>query len=171
MNAKELNHALETGCPVVLKNASVGTVRYSYVSKIIKSRGSVPGTYRFSAEVTDFGKNSVTTCDPAELSFYNPADAVSESAVQERYGMFQNVYLSETEYAELVDRYGKTTAQSLIDNLSTKMRSKGYKFNDHYATILSWAIRDNVKEKTEKSYDLDDFFGAALQRSYDETPD
>ena len=170
MNAKELNHALATGCHVVLKKASIGTIRYAYVSEIIKRRGKEPGTYKFFATVVDHNQNSATTCDPAELSFYNPLDALDESADEKRYGIFQNVYLKDQEYGELVKRYGTATAQALIDNLSTKMRSKGYTFHDHYATILSWAIRDNVKEQGEKSYDLDDFFDAALQRSYDETP-
>ena len=170
MNAKELNHALATGCPVVLKNASIGTIRYAYVSEIIKRRGKEPGTYEFFATVVDHNKNSTTKCDPIELSFYNPTDAPDETNGEKRYGVFQNVYLLDQEYGELVNRYGTATTKALIDNLSAKMRSKGYKFNDHYATILSWAMRDNVKEQGDKSYDLDDFFDAALQRSYEETP-
>ena len=169
MNGKELNHALATSCPVVLKSKRHGTYRYAYVSAITKTKGK-DGNFVFSATVEDYSGKSSAQCDPAELYFYNPADMPSEDAPQ-IYGVFQNVYMSCEEHEKLVAQYGKKQAEDLIDNLSAKMRSKGYKFNDHYATILAWAIRDGVEPKKEKSYDLDDFFEAALARAEAETPD
>ena len=164
MNLKELNHALATGCPVVQANAKLGTVRYAYVSQIIKRRGSTPGSFVFSAQVTDHGRNSVTVCDPAELSFFDPTD-LPEEAQAEELGLFRNVRLTNGEHEALVARYGPRTAEELINNLSMKMRSKGYRFADHYATILSWAARDGIREVDEKSYDLEGFWQAAVHRA------
>lgn len=85
------------------------------------------------------------------------------------YGEFSNVYLTEEEYADLQERYGEE-ADKLINSLSTKIKAKGYQYDDHYAALLLWATQDGVKRITpsqsEKSYDLDEFFNAALQRSY-----
>ena len=50
-----------------------------------------------------------------------------------------------------------------------KLKSKGYKFDDHYSTILLWAQKDGKKPVTESgvsgSFDTDEFFEAALRRA------
>ncbi len=84
------------------------------------------------------------------------------------YGEFSNVYLTEDEWNALADKYGKSVAEGLVDNFSRKIKAKGYQYDDHYASILDWANKDGVKPRSEKSYDVDDFFYAALERSYAE---
>ena len=81
------------------------------------------------------------------------------------YGEFSNVFLSQEERAALADKYGESVSEGLINNLSIKIRAHRYAIKDHYATILDWANKDGVKLRSEKSYDLDDFFNAALSRS------
>ncbi|MBQ8836435.1 MAG: replisome organizer [Clostridia bacterium] len=83
-------------------------------------------------------------------------------------GEFGNVYLTEAERSALDGRYGASLAEALIDNLSRRIKSKGYRYEDHYATILDWAAKDGVKTSSEKSYDTDEFFQAAVQRSLEE---
>jgi len=63
------------------------------------------------------------------------------------YGEFKNVFLSEEEYGKLLDKFGSNLADK-IEELSTGIASKGYKYKDHYATILSWdrkKVRDGGK--------------------------
>jgi len=83
-------------------------------------------------------------------------------------GQFENVFMTEAQHQDLCQRYGKAKAQELIDQFSRKMKSKGYQFKDHYATILAWATEDRVRTMENSSFDTDDFFYAALARSYDD---
>lgn len=87
-----------------------------------------------------------------------------------RYGSFENVELTPADHERLVSMFGDTVAEGLIENLSKKLKSKGYKYEDHYATILIWAQKDNVKPLEEaaagSSFDTEAFFNAALARSY-----
>ena len=62
-----------------------------------------------------------------------------------------------------------SVAASVIDHFSRRIKAKGYQYEDHYATILDWANQDGVKPKENKSYDTEDFWQAALQRSYNES--
>lgn len=90
------------------------------------------------------------------------------------YGTFGNVYLTEDEQGDLKERFGDVGAGELIDKLSRKIKAKGYQYDDHYAAILLWAVQDGVKRRpdgtdtTEKSYEIKDFYEAALARSYAE---
>lgn len=87
------------------------------------------------------------------------------------YGQFKNVYLEDEEYAELVKRF--PMADEIIEQFSLKLKAKNYKYDSHYAAILCWQLEDESKTDANKSsigcsYDLDDFFNAALKRSYGE---
>ena len=52
--------------------------------------------------------------------------------------------MTKEEYEKLVDKFGKTIAESLIDKLNNGIGSKGYKYQSHYHTILNWAKRDGI---------------------------
>jgi hypothetical protein len=58
------------------------------------------------------------------------------------YGECENVKLTEDEYTKLIDK----GYSGLIDELSLYIASKGDKYKDHYATVLSWA-RKREKER------------------------
>ncbi len=60
------------------------------------------------------------------------------------FGYFKNVYLTDDEYKKLVERYGASDAYVLIDRLSSYISSRGAerKYKSHYATILSWVLKD-----------------------------
>ena len=87
-----------------------------------------------------------------------------------RYGSFENVELTRSDRDRLISMFGESIADGLIENLSKKLKSKGYKYEDHYATILIWAQKDGVKPLEEaaagSSFDTEAFFNAALARSY-----
>ena len=97
----------------------------------------------------------------------NAPPSPTPPAPKTAYGEFSNVYLTEAEREALAEKYGETVTVGLIDNFSRKIKAKGYQYENHYATILDWASKDGVKPKEDKSYDLDEFWEAALQRSYE----
>jgi DNA replication protein DnaD len=54
------------------------------------------------------------------------------------YGEFSNVKLTKEEYAKLVEKFGEASTKEKIENLSIYIASKGKKYANHYATILTW---------------------------------
>lgn len=56
-----------------------------------------------------------------------------------RYGEFQNVLLSNSQFEKLAEKLGKETRDGLIYELSCYLCNHPRKYKDHYATILSWA--------------------------------
>jgi hypothetical protein len=63
--------------------------------------------------------------------------------LQNSYGEFKNVFLTDEEHKKLVERFGEADAEKRIENLSQGMASKGYRYKSHYATILSWKRRED----------------------------
>ncbi len=53
----------------------------------------------------------------------------------------QHVFLTDGELTKLEERFGKAIAAEKIIELDEGIDSKGYKYNSHYSTILSWDRR------------------------------
>lgn len=65
------------------------------------------------------------------------------------YGQYQNVFLSENEYHELLNELGDRLSE-YIERLSTYMKSNNRTYEDHKATIINWYLNDNkYKSKTQ----------------------
>ena len=67
-------------------------------------------------------------------------------------GSFQNVILADLELKELKHRFPYDW-QNWIERLSSYMASTGKKYRNHYATICSWAVKEQ-KNIPGKNYDL-----------------
>ncbi len=88
----------------------------------------------------------------------------NKNIIKNIYGEFNNVLLTNTELDKLKEKY-PTSYQKRIDDLSLYISSKGDKYKSHYHTILAWDRRNN--EGNENStFDADEFFEAALKRTY-----
>ena len=61
--------------------------------------------------------------------------------IKEKFGEFENVFLSVDELQKLKSKLGAET-DSYIERLSTYIASSGKKYKSHYATILSWTQKD-----------------------------
>lgn len=61
------------------------------------------------------------------------------------FGEFENVKLTDEEYQKLVEKLGENNTKIMIEELSTGIASKGYKYKSHYAAILSWSRRRVTK--------------------------
>lgn len=87
----------------------------------------------------------------------NDKNNKKESIKEKRcYGEFKNVMLTDFEYAKLQSR----ELLYMIDRLSSYMESKGKQYKSHYATILTWARKDNKEkngttEKNSKDYGIE----------------
>lgn len=92
------------------------------------------------------------------------------SAGKGHYGKYGNVRLSEAERAELIRLYGAKLAAELVDKLSVKLKTKGYRFRDHFSTIVEWQKEDGVA-RGASSFDIDEFFAAAVKRGEEESDD
>lgn len=66
--------------------------------------------------------------------------------IKSKYGVFDNVMLKTQELEKLKERFPKDW-EDRIDSLSEYMRSKGKQYKDHYATILSWARKEERENK------------------------
>lgn len=68
-----------------------------------------------------------------------------KSSEKKPYGEFANVLLSDAEYEKLVEKFGEADAVQRIENLSSAIASKGYRYKSHYATILTWERMDEKR--------------------------
>ena len=96
-----------------------------------------------------------------------------KSADKSPYGEFDNVMLTGDEYLKLKKEYPE--ADTVIGELSDYMRSKGIKYEDHYATLRIWCRDKKTRNapvnsqsppiKQYKPEEEDEFFKiAAVQR-------
>lgn len=71
------------------------------------------------------------------------------------YGEMDNVKLTEEEYDKLKDKF-PDDYEERIDKLSLYIAQKGKKYKSHYATVLSWARRDDKPNNEGKQKDWRD---------------
>ena len=96
----------------------------------------------FIADTTGFNVNIISLDVDINLQRKVKETKGKESKV---YGEFKNVTLTDEEYRKLEQKFNNTL-QTKIEALSGYMKSKGKSYKDHYATILTWARKDdNVK--------------------------
>lgn len=74
------------------------------------------------------------------------------SSVKKTYGEFDNVKLTDDEFAKLLER--GIDRSDYIERLSQYVESSGKKYKSHYAVILSWHRRDAAQEKPKKKQPL-----------------
>ena len=74
-----------------------------------------------------------------------------------KYGEYQNVKLTDTEYQKLINRFGEEEAKAWIKRLDEGIALKGYKYKSHYLAILKWKEKEQQKpDKLSKCvYDND----------------
>ena len=75
--------------------------------------------------------------------------AASQKPSKKQYA--DNVFLSEEEYQKLIAQFGEPATKDKIEALSLGIASKGYKYKDHYATILNWDRKDRKEIKNGKA--------------------
>ena len=69
----------------------------------------------------------------------------SKKEVRHKYGLYDNVLLSDTDMEKLKDEF-PTDWQERIERLSEYIESKGAKYKNHLATIRAWARKNNDRK-------------------------
>lgn len=99
----------------------------------------------------------------------NPIRSESNARAKKAYGEFKNVLLTDEELEKLKKEHENT--DEAIEFLSRYIERKGYKANSHYLCILDWVFKAlderKTSDKPQGSFDTDEFFQAALERSYE----
>ena len=101
-------------------------------------------------------------------------------AIRHKYGEYQNVLLTDEDYAKLKAEF-PTEYETLIERLSAYMASTGRAYKNHLATMRNWARRDLEKgvarsspipqareappvyRQQTKAEELDDFYHMAAE--------
>jgi hypothetical protein len=118
---------------------------YENRNRPLPTKPSLPEPILLNNKVVIRGRNSVSTQETIVSSPETPQRKVKEKKLKETkvYGEFQNVFLADDEYHRLVARFTEAGCKERIETLSTGIQSKGYKYKDFYATILSWERNEN----------------------------
>lgn len=88
------------------------------------------------------------TVNPVQLSTNRTSTETinkrEKKEIQHRYGSYENVLLSDTEYGKLRQEF-PGDYQMRVERLSEYMASTGRSYKNHLATIRSWAKREKPK--------------------------
>ena len=117
----------------------------SYLLMVFESENdtiSIP--YKYGIDTTDTVTDTVTVSDTVKDK--------KKKNEKIAYGEFNNVMLTDEEYAKIVDRWPKDYNEK-IENLSTYIAKTGKKYKSHYATLLSWDRMDTKRDKASKGND------------------
>lgn len=153
------------------------------ISKLIE-RGylyvkSFDGRQRvLKSRLSNFERQDLIICnaDSQDLkqsnTYNNTKNKTSKKDIPHKHkrGEYGHVLLTDEQEQKLMDEYGEIVTIKAIEFLDEYIEEKGYKAKNHYLTIRRWVI-DAVKERAPKdrglgsSFDTDEFFEAALQKS------
>ena len=70
-----------------------------------------------------------------------------EGKEKHKHGEYKHVLLTDEQFRKLNDKFGQRAAH-WITTLDEGIQQKGYKYNDHYLTILKWAKKDGDNGKS-----------------------
>ncbi len=88
---------------------------------------------------------------PADSGLLTPGSGLLiPDSCKNTYGTFSNVFLTNEEFEKLKEKF-KTKCEEKIDTLSEYMSSKGAKYKNHYATILTWDRKDHKRQPSRET--------------------
>ena len=96
--------------------------------------------WKLAEQSTELTKQSTKVDSPRVTQ--KKKETIQKKLYKRNYGEFNNTLLSDEEYQKLVVRFGEKETVEKIEGLSLGIASKGYKYKNHYATILAWEKRD-----------------------------
>ena len=97
------------------------------------------------------GENSVIVPD-------NEQSKIKENKTEDIYiyGSRQNVFLTQEQFESIKKKFSDTY-QGLIDDFSTKLADKGYKYPNHYEALLKWNYTPQKEVKPVKNSRFNNF--------------
>lgn len=106
------------------------------VTRHVTDNVTVTDNHATEEEIRKENKNS-----PLRESNAPARESVKEDYLMLSLGEYGNVFLKPEEYLQLQEAF-PSDYKERVDNLSRYMKSKGVVYDDHYATIMKWAIED-----------------------------
>lgn len=137
-----------------LKHQYLGSKTAEGINRIIQE---TPESVKslFSMEIIENDKETYEVFTLNEIPHTYPIQGVSKVPYSEvklsivklstnkveksNYGEFKNVKLSLEDYSKLISKLGQQQTDSLVEELSGYIASKGKKYASHYATLQNWA--------------------------------
>lgn len=116
------------------------------------------GAYTIKKDIKEIDGQVTVNCPSSDNLDKNSIDKnrIDKDSVEETphaFGVYNNVYLTKGELEDLVRQY-PDDYKDMIENLSFYMRSKGKRYDDHYATLMKWKHDDEKKKaKPKENYD------------------
>jgi hypothetical protein len=92
---------------------------------------------------------NVSTIKKSDNNYRN-----TTKGVKMRYGRYENVSLSQSEYDSLKGEY-PLILDDFIEQLSAYKKSTGKKYADDGATLVAWINRSKSRGNGERNYDCD----------------
>lgn len=92
---------------------------------------------------------------PMQGAKYKYKDKDKDKETVNKVKFLDCVELTKEEYDRLINKFGEKGAKDRIEELNTGIMSKGYKYNSHYHTILSWERNrktDEIKKPTTQDH-------------------
>jgi len=123
-----------------------------------------------SAEQLAIPSTKVSSCAVTQKK----KDNITKNTIQKKqYGEFINVFLTDQEHRKLLARFGQDKAQGLIEMLSAGIESKSYKYESHYAAILSWERREERpgRDGSDPNRYIGQKHGQMIRRGEKDDPD
>lgn len=90
-----------------------------------------------------------------------PSRKALPNKIKKSYGQYNNVKLSDDDLQKLADFFGSDIIRNQkIEDMSLYLKSKGDKYKDHCATLMTWGRKDGfgTKKRTpKKKFDVNDW--------------
>jgi hypothetical protein len=95
-------------------------------------------------QVDDIGDcitDSKPDINPDSKPYVYQTSQPSPKESKKTYGEFENVTLTDKEYAKLIHEYGHDQTNGIIERLSIAKAEKGYKYKSDMAAIRKWVVK------------------------------
>ena len=109
---------------------------------------------------TETNTNKKTETENVSV-FASPKDAKTAR------GRYENIFLSDEEYASLTEEYGREYVDGIIEEMSEYCSSTGKSYKNYSSSVRSWIRRrrgelPRHKRSSDQSYDIDDWIRYAV---------
>ena len=95
-----------------------------------------------------------------------PDKNVGNKPTRHKYGMYENVLLSDEDYQKLIEEFPHDYTER-IERLSEYIASTGKKYKSHLATIRSWARKDTGAKPKSSQKSSNPFLDGLKEGSYE----
>ena len=116
---------------------------------------SMTSSYQFRKMITDAKEGHdavmIPSCEKEEIRLDKKRiENKSNKLKKHKYGEYKHVLLTDEEYAKLKERFSDVDKR--IKNLDEGIEMKGYKYKNHYLTVLKWAEKDMKEQPKSTGY-------------------